>query len=281
MKKGNTVDDWGRKMLQSLSPLIQSLNTASNIEAVLCYGSYAEGTQDDKSDIDLLVICKQAIPSAELREKVYKQNQGTQIILGKSHENWETSWTPINDEFVLNDKKIEIGYNRSKWAQDVVTQIIDEGKTTLEDFQFRPYTFLGLLENSICLFEKESFLTQLKQQIRPFPAKLKESIIAENLSVFNESLVDLEDFSQRDIGLLAFQFMLFRALDAAIQIIFAINEVYYPASKREEKHLMRLAMLPEGMHELIYDLLPVFYNRKNEIIKSLKAIKLFIEGKPI
>ncbi|MBS0289040.1 MAG: nucleotidyltransferase domain-containing protein [Proteobacteria bacterium] len=280
MKKGNTVGDWGRKMLQSLNPLIKSLITANNIEAVLCYGSYAEGTQDDKSDIDLLVICKETIPSVE-REKLYKQNQGTQIILGKSHENWETSWTPINDEFVLNHKKIEIGYNRSKWVQGVVTKIIDEGRTTLEDFQFRPYTFFGLLENSICLFEKESFVTHLKRQIRPFPQKLKAAIISENLSVFNESLNDLDDFNQREIGLLAFQFMLFRALDAAIQIIFAINEVYYPASKREEKHLMRLAMLPEDMHELIYDLLPIFYNRKNEIIKSLKAIKLFIEEKLI
>lgn len=116
MKKGSTVTDWGRKMLQSLNPLIQSLNTVSNIEAVLCYGSYAEGTQDDKSDIDLLVICKETIPSAELRKKVYEKNYGSQIILGKSHENWETAWTPINDEFVLNDKKIEIGYNLSKWV---------------------------------------------------------------------------------------------------------------------------------------------------------------------
>ena len=108
--------------------------------------------------------------------------------------------------------------------------------------------------------------------------RLFPEIIKENLSIFNESVDDLEDFSQRDIGLLAFQFMLFRGLDAAIQIIFAINEVYYPASKREEKHLMRLSKLPQGMHELIYDLLPVFFNRKNEILMRLKDIKLFIES---
>ena len=37
------------------NPLIESISDNSKIEAVLCYGSYAEGMQDDKSDIDLFV----------------------------------------------------------------------------------------------------------------------------------------------------------------------------------------------------------------------------------
>ncbi|MBI2792813.1 MAG: GNAT family N-acetyltransferase [Gammaproteobacteria bacterium] len=273
-RQENSVSDFS---LQSLNPIIQSLNKEINITAVLCYGSYAEGTQDEKSDIDLLIICDEPIPAANIRNELYEKNHFEQIKLQKHHENWETTWTPINDEFVFKGKKIEIGYNLSTWVNNVVTKIVGEGKTTLENFQFRPYTFLGLLENSICLFEKENFLTLIRKQIRPFPSKLKTEIINENLSIFNESVEDLEDFSQRDIGLLAFQFMLFRGLDAAIQIIFAINEVYYPASKREEKHLMRLSKLPQGMHELIYDLLPVFFNRKNEILMRLKEIKIFIE----
>lgn len=263
--------------LELLNPILQALNKEINIAAVLCYGSYAEGTQDEKSDIDLLAICDESIPAANVRKKIYEKNHCEQIKLQKLHENWETTWTPINDEFVFKGKKIEIGYNLSTWVKDVVNKIVSEGKTSLENFEFRPYTFLGLLENSVCLFEKENFVTLIRKQIRPFPSKLKAKIINENLSVFNESVDDLEDFSQRDIGLLAFQFMLFRGIDAAIQIIFAINEVYYPASKREEIHLMRLSKLPQGIHELIYDLLPVFFNRKQEIIARLKDIKTFIE----
>ncbi|HET9843093.1 MAG TPA: nucleotidyltransferase domain-containing protein, partial [Gammaproteobacteria bacterium] len=267
LKEGKKSESYPRNIapdfsLQSLNPIIQSLNKEINITAVLCYGSYAEGTQDEKSDIDLLVICDDLIPESSVRYKIYEKNNGQQIKLQKPHENWETTWTPINDEFLYKGKKIEIGYNLSSWVKDVVNKIVNEGKTTLEDFQFRPYTFLGLLENSVCLFEKENFISLIRKQIRPFPPTLKAEIVKENFSIFNESLEDLEDFNHRDIGLLAFQFMLFRGLDAAIQIIFAINEVYYPASKREEKHLMRLPKLPQGMHELIYDLLPGFFNRK-------------------
>lgn len=263
--------------LQLLNPIIQSLKNEINITAVLCYGSYAESTQDEKSDIDLLVICDESIPAANIRKKIYEKNHCDQIKLQKLYENWETTWTPINDECVFKSKKIEIGYNLSVWVKDIVNKIVAEGVTTLENFQFRPYTFLGLLENSVCLYEKEEFITLIRKQIRPFPLKLKAKIINENLSIFNESVNDLEDFSQRNIGLLAFQFILFRGLDAAIQIIFALNEVYYPASKREEIHLMRLSKLPQGMHELIYELLPTFFNRKNEILMRLKDIKTFIE----
>lgn len=263
--------------LQNLIPLIDALVQELNIMAVLCYGSYAEGVQDEKSDIDLLIICHETIPSPELRNKLYKENHCENISLHKSFENWETSWTPINDEFEFKGKKIEIGYNISSWIQKVVDEIILEGKISLDDFQFRPYTFLGLLENAVCLYEKDGFISSLKKRISSFPSKLKEEIIKENISIFNESLAELEDYVDRDIGVLAFQFHLFRALDAAIQIIFALNEVYYPASKREENHLRSLPRLPQGFDALIYDLLPVFFTKKNEIIKKLKDIQVFIE----
>ncbi|MGD9592057.1 MAG: hypothetical protein AB7V32_06020, partial [Candidatus Berkiella sp.] len=167
-------------------------------------------------------------------------------------------------------------YNSSTWVKEIVKKVMD-ANTTLPNFQFRPYTFLGLLENSLCLFEKDNFITQLRKEIRPFPFKLKEKFFNENLSIFNESLAELEDFSQRDIGLLAFQFMLFRGLDAAIQILFAINEAYYPASKREEQYLMNLPKLPQGLHALIYELLPEFYNKKKDILLRLKEVQSFIQ----
>ncbi len=267
--------------LKTLNPLISSLVERADILAVLCYGSYPEGTFDDKSDIDILVICEGAIPSAEIRKNIYMQNDCKEIIQQITHDNWETTWTPVNDELIFHQKKIEIGYNIASWVTEVVNEIIRDGALTLKNFDFQPYSFLGLLENATCLYEKENFVTHLKKQIRPFPAKLKENIINDNLSVFNESLEDLEDYVHRDIGVLAFQFHLFRALNAAIQIIFAINEIYYPASKREEWHLMRLSKLPEGFHKLIYDLLPVFYTKKTEIVTKLKEIQLFFKNETI
>lgn len=261
--------------LSKLEPLISTLTKSCKISAILCYGSYAEGTQDEMSDIDLLVICKEAIPSKEIRQQIYQQQGGELVVLDKNFANWETAWTPVNDELILRGKKIEIGFNLSAWIETTTHEIIETGKTTLKDFSFRPYTLLGLLENATCLWEDKEFITKMKSTIRPFPAQLKENIISENLAVFQESLSDLENIAQRELGLLAFQFMFFRALDAAIQILFALNEVYYPASKREEMHLLRLSKLPQAMIELIVELLPVLFQRKNESIKNLIAIQTF------
>lgn len=38
-----------------------------------------------------------------------------------------------------------------------------------------------------------------------------------------------------------------------------------------------ISLLPQGMHELIYVLLPTFFARKSEVIMRLKEIQQFIE----
>lgn len=262
--------------MNELEVPIQKLIQAWPICAILCYGSYAEGTQDALSDIDLLVICEQSIPNETIRKSLYQEFGASELLLGKQHDNWDNSWSPINDEFEYLGKRIEIGYNLKSWVNEIVEGVTQHGYTSMPSFLFRPYTFLGLIENSICLFEQNNVIEHIKKQLRPYPEILKQHIIAENLPVLNESVAELKNYLQRTIGILAFEFMLFRGLNAAIQILFALNEVYYPASKREEKHLLSLDKIPPGLHDFIYTDLPAFYTHQQAVISKLQEIQIFI-----
>lgn len=42
--------------LPQIKTLLPYLKTALSIESILCYGSYAAGLQDEKSDLELLIL---------------------------------------------------------------------------------------------------------------------------------------------------------------------------------------------------------------------------------
>ena len=263
-----------------LNNLINCLCREMKIESILCYGSYAQEQHDNKSDIDLLVLMQDKIPSSVERESIYKNIPDVKIVsIDKKHADmWDTSWVPVNDQLKINKQLIEVGYNTKSWVIIIIDKLINENLITFEEFPFRPYTFLGLLETSKILNDDNNFIKNCLSQIRPMPAILKTAIIQSFLPILKENYEDLVDCSDRNIGILAFQFYLFLALDALIGILFAINEVYDPASKRTEAFLFKLKRLPAGLSEFITNILPRFYEHKKETIQFFRECIKFIEN---
>lgn len=259
-----------------VSILVQELNP----EAIVLYGSYASNLQDEKSDVDLLAFFKE-VPSPPIRRAVYEKIPNAKIleVAATAHtlnNGWDNSWSPINDKLVINGKIIEIGFNTIEWVNRVVNCLIIDHKTTCEEFPFRPYTFLGLLESCQVLYDPNQFIQKIRSQIRPFPQALKEKIMQEFLPILVNALEELMDCSARNIGILAYQFYLFRAIDALIQLLFVINDVYDPASKRTEPLLFKLKILPPGFEEFLLDVLPRFYENQKRVSEFLKISIDFI-----
>jgi hypothetical protein len=259
------------------NPLIR----AFEVQSILCYGSFAQMLQDEKSDIDLLVLTQENIPTVDLRKSAYSNIPGTKILAldneaKKDGGEWDISWAPINDKIQVGSRVVEIGYNTTTWVNCIIDNLIVKSKITFKEFPFRPYTFLGLLETAMILYDKADFIKQCKLRIRTMPKELKNEIINAFLPVLTESYNDLADCAERNIGILAFQFYLFRGLDAAIQLLFAINEVYDPASKRCEPFLLKLKKLPKNFAAFINEILPRFYENKKEVCQFFEELIHFI-----
>lgn len=247
--------------------------------AILCYGSYAHGMQDEKSDIDLLIFVEK-LPSKSARKRIYKKISAIKILeLGNDKNLWESAWTLRNDRLDLDGVKIEPGFNKLNWLKRVISSLLKKNDPAPNSMPFRPYTILGLIEASIVLYEKNFCITNLRKQIRPFPKKLKKAIIAQNYPLFCENYNDLLMNSDRNIGFLAYQFQIGMFFDTVLQLLFVINDVYDPASKRVEAFLAQYKFLPEGFIEFIEQVLPKCYHDRTPLIKYAKKIKVFIEKK--
>ncbi len=251
-------------------------------QTIILYGSYAQNLQDEKSDFDLLALFKK-IPSPNIRKNAYEKIPDVEILDIASatislNNGWDNSWSPVNDKLLIHGKKVEIGYNTIDWVNRIVENLIVKHQTTCEEFPFRPYTFLGLLESCQVLYDPQKFIQEILSQIRPFPQPLKGKVIKEFLPILLEAHEELMDYSARNIGILSYQFYLFRAIDALIQILFVLNKVYDPASKRTEPLLFKLKILPPGLEEFVLKVLPRFYEKQKEVTQFLEKAIEFIHN---
>jgi predicted nucleotidyltransferase len=228
------------------SPVVEALALSSNVIGVLCFGSYAVGAQDNHSDIDLYVVCTPALLSAIERQTLLACiPNAVDVQLGHETPGWDNSWSLLSDTLSVAGQRFELSYNTAMWLEAVVDKVMSDGATSLPEMPFRPYTVAGMLANAVMLYDSKGTLAGLIERLYPYPALLKENLLREFWPILHAELADLRDCAMRDIGNTAFLFHLWRACDALIQILFALNEHYDPASKRSEGELARLTCLPK------------------------------------
>lgn len=262
-------------LLSRSAALISDLSTLAPVRAILCFGSYAMGTSDANSDIDLYVICHPQIVAPDERQAVFLQaGDMDELNLDYDQPGWENQWCPSNDRLRLNGIQFDIIYNTLNWVQAVVSQVKTLGATSIPELKFRPYTFLGLLENSVILYDTDGVLHKIVTDLYPYPPALRQVLMTGSLAVIHGSLEDMQDYARRNIGNSAFLFHLWRVIDAMEILLFALNERYSPATKRLEEAYCRLPILPANFLERYNGLLetPLTPPGRLEIMAGLQAL---------
>ena len=262
------------------APIVEGLARLESVQAILCFGSYAMGTFDEHSDLDLFVFCEPEVVSALKRQWVLESVQGvTDFEESDTAPGWDNQWSPQVDSFRVNEDRFEISYNTMDWIRTVVRRVTQEGATSIPEQKFRPYTMLGLLENGIILYDPCSFLRDLIDCLYPYPAQLRQRLISDSLHTLKDCLAELKDGVKRGFGLTFFHFFFHRICDALYTFLFAINEKYDPAVKRPEIEYQKLKILPPNFLERYAKLLegPFDENGRQRAINELETLVAEVE----
>ena len=261
-------------------PVVESLAGLEGVRAILCFGSYAMGTFDEYSDLDLFVFCEPEVVSASERQRVLEGVQGvTHFEESDTAAGWDSQWSPQSDSFCMNEDRFEILYNTTDWIKTVVRRVTQEAATSIPEQKFRPYTMLGLLENGIILYDSRSWLKHLVDCLYPYPAPLKQRLITDSLHTLKDCLAELKDGVKRGFGLTFFHFFFHRMCDALYTLLFALNEKYDPAVKRPEMEYEKLSVLPPSFLERYTKLLegPFDKSGRQRAINELETLVAEIE----
>ena len=262
------------------APIVESLAKLKGVQAILCFGSYAMGTFDKHSDLDLFVFCKPDIVSAAERRGVLESVQGvTHFEESDTAAGWDNQWSPQVDHLRMNGTRFEISYNTADWISTVIRAVTQEGATSIPEQKFRPYTMLGLLENGIILYDPCSLLQHLIDCLYPYPVQLKGKLISDSLHILKDGLAELKDGVKRGFGLTFFHFFFHRMCDALYTLLFAVNEKYDPAVKRPEVEYKKLRVLPPNFLERYAILLegPFDKSGRQRAINELETLITEIE----
>ena len=262
------------------APIVESLARLEGVQAILCFGSYAMGTFDEYSDLDLFVFCEPEVVSASERKRVLEGLQGvTYFEESDTAVGWDSQWSPQGNHLRVNGVLFEISYNTMDWIRTVVRRVTQEGATSIPEQKFRPYTMLGLLENGIILYDPCSCLRHLSDCLYPYPTQLKQRLISDSLHTLKDCLAELKDGVKRGLGLTFFHFFFHRMCDALYTLLFALNEKYDPATKRSEIEYEKLSLLPPDFLARYTKLLegPFDRNGRQRVIHELETLVVEIE----
>ena len=208
----------------------------SEISAILVFGSVASAQVDERSDIDMFVVCRSAILSVSER----------QPILDKLGSGWDSQdQTLDNPLFASRDKDgvvegvlVTVHYQTMDWIEQVLTDVIEQGMLSTPLMPFRAYTLPSLLKRAWLLQDQDGLVERWREKIEIFPAQLQKNLLDHFIPLLLENVEELVANAERNLGPRVFIFRLNWAVDALISILFAVNEMYDPADRRTERMIL-------------------------------------------
>jgi predicted nucleotidyltransferase len=210
------------------------------VSSAYVVGSVASGHVDERSDVDITILCHPEIHPLSVRKDVLSPvGSEWQFDIRQRNQIWDST-----DSGLVDGINVEVLYQSASFISAVLDEVTNNGAITTQKIPFRPYTVVGMLQRAWLLRDKEGIFRGWLEQTRVYPQVLKLNLLREFVPILREYTDDLVSYAERHLGPGLFLFVLVRAKDALTRILFALNEVYDPAEKRELNLLSSLALLP-------------------------------------
>ena len=207
--------------------LFEELGKLPEVEAIALGGSRATGRNDEKSDYDVYVYVTGNIEEKIRREILMKYCCYMEI--GNSF--WE-----LEDDVTLKDGiDMDIIYRNMKEFEEGISVVVDEcvawnGYTTC--------MWHNLITSKIVLDKNGNLNALQKRYTIPYPQKLKENIISNNMKLLSGMLpsfdVQIKKAEMRG-DLVSVNHRVTEFLASYFDILFALNEMTHPGEKRMQQ----------------------------------------------
>ena len=214
-------------MTVNVDALFEALYSLPQVESIALGGSRATGRNDEQSDYDVYVYLTAAIP--ENQRRIILERYCSYMEIGNAF--WETE----DDVTLKNGIDMDIIYRNLENFSHGIASVVDDchawnGYTTC--------MWHNLITARI-LYDRNGRLLQLQKQYQiPYPQKLKEAIICNNLKLLSGMLpsFDTQIRKAEDRGdLVSVNHRVAEFLASYFDILFALNEKTHPGEKRMQQ----------------------------------------------
>ena len=253
-----------------VNQLFEELGAFSQVEAIALGGSRATGRNDEKSDYDVYVYI---IDSIEEKDR--------QKILSKYCDYMEigNSFWELEDDVTLKDGiDMDIIYRNMKDFENMISSVVTDcvawnGYTTC--------MWHNLITSKIVLDKKGSLAFLQEKYKIPYPKKLKENIISNNMKLLSGMLPSFDmqiKKAEMRKDYVSVNHRVTEFLASYFDILFAINEMTHPGEKRMQSICAKeCKILPSNYEENFERLFQGMFKEDispviNDMVEEMKKI---------
>ena len=231
-----------------INQLINNLSTLDEVESIGISGSKSPLPKEGEGDIDIFIYCNK-IPDLEKRQAIMNQ-MGDLVQEGKINF-FEGGHWGIGDFGCVNGVETWLMYFTVDEALNEVKAILNGDYPDKLDNYYYPVGRCAMLLNMSILYDKNHFLSSLKDTLADYPEKLAKTLIEYHL----EELGDIEDLERavKRKDALFYHFALDIAIDHYLQALFALNRTYFPSRKRTVSFIDKFKIKPESCNERLLE----------------------------
>ena len=246
-----------------INKLMDEFGNLPQVEAIALGGSRATGKNDEKSDYDVYVYITGKIDEVDRRNILEKYCKYMEI--GNSF--WE-----LEDDVTLKDGiDMDIIYRNMRDFENMVSSVV------IDCVPWNGYTtcmWHNLITSKIVLDKNEKLKTLQEKYRIPYPKKLKENIISNNLKLLSGMLpsFDIQIKKAENRGdLVSVNHRVTEFLASYFDIIFALNEMTHPGEKRMQSICSKeCRILPKHFDENLNRLFEgMFRENVSDVIKDM------------
>ncbi len=270
-----TIPNLPQEKQKFLAELVEYLGCVPDMAAVVLGGSYAAGTHGPASDMDVGLYYRQDRPFAidAIRQLAVDVSSDRNPTVTEFY-----GWGPwVNGGAWIQTRagKLDFLYRNL----DQVEKTIDEAAEGVhrQDYGQQPsfgfYSIAYLAETAICipLFDPKGHIRRLKDKVKPYPLKLKERIVQDDLWSAEFTLLHARKFAAtgdvyNTAGCLA------RLAANLTQVLFALNETYFLSDKKVMEKISRFRILPGGYIETVNGVLACPGKTVEELMRSVETL---------
>lgn len=253
-----------------VNELFKEFGNIPQVEAIALGGSRATGRNDEKSDYDVYIYISELIDENIRKEILNKYCKYMEI--GNSF--WE-----LEDDVTLNDGiDMDIIYRNMNEFGNTVKSVVEDCNS------WNGYTtclWHNLITSKI-IIDKNGKLLELQNRFNvPYPKKLKENIVSNNLKLLNGMLPSFDmqiKKSEKRGDLVSVNHRVTEFLASYFDIIFALNEMTHPGEKRMQSICSaECRVLPNNFDENLNRLFAMMFRENicgviDEIVAEVKAL---------
>lgn len=218
-----------------LDNFTSELKFIDGVKAIVLGGSHAVGLATEKSDLDIGIYYSEQshFDIEKIKTIANKLSNNDQPTVTGFYE-----WGPwVNGGAWINTAKGEVDLLYKNIDQ--ILKTIDNAKNGIWENSFEqqpPYGFSSIIflaetHSCIPLYDPENVISKLKDSVKQYPKKLKQSVVQQSLWSAEFTIWQAEKFAAKTdmyntVGCLT------RAMYSIVSTLFALNEIYPMGDKR-------------------------------------------------